>query len=90
MISPDKVFANLESVLNSNEQMLVNKREVEIVWAVRVTNKTATGFAKIDNTLLPFRVTVEDGVGVRIGDISFTLKEKTVEVALEEIEADKR
>ena len=84
MISPDKVFINLESILNSNDQVLVNKKTVEIVWAVRVTNKTVTGFAKIDNTLLPFRVTVNGDMEVMIGDISFTLKEETVEVALEE------
>ncbi|BDB97730.1 hypothetical protein [Saccharolobus caldissimus] len=89
MIDANKVLAHLEYILNSNNRMLVNKKQIEIIWAVMPWENTAKGFAKIDNTILPLYVGVfDDVVEVKIGDVEFELNEETIKTALEEIKND--
>ncbi|BDB97933.1 hypothetical protein [Saccharolobus caldissimus] len=86
MIDANKVFQNLEYILNYNKRMLVNKKQIEIIWAVMPWENIVKGFAKIDNTILPLYVGVfDDVVEIRIGDVEFELSEDTIKTALEEI-----
>ena len=49
----DKMIARFEEFINFNSQMMVNREELKVVWAVR-DGKTLKGFLRIGRRHIPF------------------------------------
>ena len=49
----DKIFASFEEFINYNSQMMVNREELKVVWAVR-DGKVLKGFLRIGRKHIPF------------------------------------
>jgi len=55
----DEIFARFEEFINSNSQMLVNREELKVVWAVR-DGKTLKGFLRIGRRHISFHASFND------------------------------
>ena len=87
----DKIFARFEEFINSNSQMLVNREELKVVWAVRDSNGIK-GFLRIGKKHIPFYASFNEKNDLTvwilgIGHIFF--ENKTIQTFLEEIESEK-
>ena len=88
----DKIFARFEEFINSNSQMLVNREELKVVWAVRDSNGIK-GFLRIGKKHIPFYASFNEKNDLTvwilgIGHIFF--ENKTIQTFLEEIESEKK
>jgi len=84
--SIDKIFARFEEFINSNSQMLVNREELKVVWAVRY-GKTLKGFVRIGRRHVPFHASFNEKTELTlwipsIGHIFYP--EKVIENFIEE------
>ena len=82
----DEIFARFEEFINSNSQMLVNREELKVVWAVR-DGKTLKGFLRIGRRHISFHASFNDKNDLTvwipgIGHIFF--ENKTIQTFLEE------
>jgi hypothetical protein len=87
----DKIFARFEEFINFNSQMLVNREELKVVWAVR-DRKVLKGFLRIGRKHIPFYAAFNENNDLTlwipgIGHIFF--ENKTIQTFLEEIEGEK-
>ena len=87
----DKIFARFEEFINYNNQMLVNREELKVVWAVR-DRETLKGFLRIGRKHVPFYASFNKNNDLTIwipgiGHIFF--ENKTIQTFLEEIESEK-
>jgi len=55
----DEIFARFEEFINSNSQMMVNREELKVVWAVR-DGKTLKGFLRIGRRHISFHASFND------------------------------
>jgi hypothetical protein len=87
----DKIFVRFEGFINYNSQMLVNREELKVVWAVR-DRETLKGFLRIGKKHIPFYALFNEKNDLTvwipgIGHIFF--ENKTIQTFLEEIEGGK-
>jgi hypothetical protein len=88
----DKIFARFEEFINYNSQMLVNREELKVVWAVRDSNGIK-GFLRIGKKHIAFYASFNE----KRGDLSLWIPgighifypKKTIENFIEEIESEK-
>ena len=82
------VVNRLESFLNSNDQILVNKERIEIVWMVRDTDNSVKGYAKIGTRYLSFSMFVNEDGEIEMwleGIAKIIFSKETVDVFIDEI-----
>jgi hypothetical protein len=83
----NKIFARFEEFINYNSQMMVNREELKVVWAVRDSNGIK-GFLRIGKKHIPFYASFNKNdltVWIQgIGHIFF--ENKTIQTFLEEEE----
>ncbi|WP_010891124.1 hypothetical protein [Saccharolobus islandicus] len=85
-MNADEIFSNLEEILNYNSLVFINRKNIEVVWAIRSDTDTVQGFVRVDNKVFPFKAWVEfEGeLRVQIGNlIHFIIDSKTVEKAIQ-------
>jgi hypothetical protein len=87
----NKIFARFEEFINFNSQMLVNREELKVVWAVRDSNGIK-GFLRIGKKHIPFYASFNEKNDLTvwiqgIGHIFF--ENKTIQTFLEEFEGEK-
>jgi hypothetical protein len=86
----DKIFARFEEFINFNSQMMVNREELKVVWAVRDWNGIK-GFLRIGKKHIPFYASFnKNDLTVWIPGIGHIFFEnKTIQTFLEENEGEK-
>ena len=83
----DKMIARFEEFINFNSQMMVNREELKVVWAVRDPDgKTLKGFLRIGKKHIPFYASFnKNDLTVWIPGIGHIFFEnKTIQTFLEE------
>jgi len=88
----DKIFARFEEFINFNSQMLVNREELKVVWAVRDSSNGIKGFLRIGRKHIPFYAYFNKNNDLTVwihgvGHIFF--ENKTIQTFLEEVESEK-
>nr|WP_012548825.1 hypothetical protein [Acidianus hospitalis]ACI15717.1 hypothetical protein [Acidianus hospitalis W1] len=89
----DKIFARFEEFINFNDLMLVNREELNVVWAVRDPDgKMLKGFLRIGRRHIPFYASFNDKTELTlwilgIGHIFYP--DKVVMNFIEEVESEK-
>lgn len=78
-MDPGTIFTHLEEILKTSEDIIKDKKEIEILLSVRQNNRMK-GLAKVGEEILPFCASLKDDgrLNVMIGTRLFTFSPETI------------